>query len=102
MIWAILTSGITLVIGGIIYFALPNIWQRVFVVLLFVTQVLAQYMLVFETMGVPKPYALEWRDIKGEEIIGLQWAEKSVYAWVNIEGMLAKTLVGYDVGDCEE
>lgn len=84
MTWALITTVVIAAIGAIVYVGLPKVSHRIVVVCLFVVLAGVLYGSSIDSLGQPKPIALEWRDLTDREIVALQFGENGeVYAMIN-------------------
>ena len=70
-------------LGILTYLCLPKSEYRLIATLIFLAMAFSTFAVGIETLGKPKPIALEWREAQGDEVAGLIWDEENqlVYVW---------------------
>lgn len=70
-------------LGILTYLCLPKSEFRMIATLTFLTMTVGTFVAGIETLGLPKPISLEWREFQGDDVAGMIWDEENrlVYVW---------------------
>lgn len=76
-------------LGILTYLCLPRSEYRLIATLIFLAMTVSTFAVGVETLGKPKPIALEWREVQGADIAGMVWDEENqlVYVWAMTGGV---------------